>query len=277
MIAAGERIPVDGVVESGRSDVDRSIVNGESAPAVAAGPGTPPRGRRDPQPDRLASGRSRRDGRSEGFLPGGGHIGLMEAAEGGRARYRRIADRAAQLYAPGGAPVMALGAFLGWGVLRTATGSRPCMVSIAVLIITCPCALGACGAGGAGGGGRPGCLPERRHGEGRIGDGTPGRGGHGPCSTRTGTLTLGQPAPRRCGMAVKRGHPALSRLALAAHSRHPLSRGALPSAAPGPRPGLNEVRRSRGTAGAGTGGGHGRRACLSPRQPCRLRPVQWQR
>ncbi|RYD98372.1 MAG: heavy metal translocating P-type ATPase, partial [Sphingomonadales bacterium] len=92
MVAAGERLAVDAVVVSGESDIDWSIVNGESRPMPAL-PG-----------DRLLAGTLNLTGSltveagaeaKKSFLAE--VITLMEAAEGGKARYRRIADRAAQL------------------------------------------------------------------------------------------------------------------------------------------------------------------------------------
>lgn len=135
LLATGERVPVDGRVVAGSSDLDRSLVTGESAlQSVTVGA-------------LLQAGTLNLTGpltikataaAQNSFLAE--MVRLMEAAEAGRSGYRRIADRAAQLYAPvvHGAAFLSL---VGW---LAATGDlhRAVTVAIAVLIITCPCALG---------------------------------------------------------------------------------------------------------------------------------------
>ncbi len=135
LLAAGERVPVDSRVVKGRSELDRSLVSGESAPQEAT------------EGTELQAGILNLTGpltivataaAKESFLAE--MIAMMEAAESGRSAYRRIADRAARLYAPV-VHVTAFLTFLGW-IIATGDAHRAITIAIAVLIITCPCALG---------------------------------------------------------------------------------------------------------------------------------------
>ncbi|MBI2585673.1 MAG: heavy metal translocating P-type ATPase, partial [Rhodospirillales bacterium] len=68
-------------------------------------------------------------------------VRLMEAAEQGRARYVRLADRVARVYAPA-VHALAASAFVGWWLIGGVGWETAMMIAVAVLIITCPCALG---------------------------------------------------------------------------------------------------------------------------------------
>lgn len=134
-LVAGDRIPVDGVVADGVSDLDCAIATGESAPQ-AVGPGSVVRAGTLNLSAPLTIVVSAGAGAS--FLAE--MVRLMEAAEGGRTRYRRLADRAAALYAPV-VHATAFLTFVGW-MVAVGDPHRAITVAIAVLIITCPCALG---------------------------------------------------------------------------------------------------------------------------------------
>jgi Cu2+-exporting ATPase len=135
LVRAGDRIPVDAVVLDGRSDIDASLATGESAPEPAS-PGSQLRAGTlnltGPLTIRAAAAAK------DSFLAE--MIRLMEAAEGGRSHYRRLADRASRLYAPV-VHSAAMLSFLGW-MLATGDWHRALTIAVAVLIITCPCALG---------------------------------------------------------------------------------------------------------------------------------------
>src|SRR5690606_14281047 len=95
LVAAGERVPVDGVVKSGTSDIDCSMATGESTPQLVSAGATVRAGMLNlTQPITIEAVAAAKDS----FLAE--MVRLMEAAEGGRARYRRLADRASALYAP---------------------------------------------------------------------------------------------------------------------------------------------------------------------------------
>lgn len=135
ILAAGERVPVDAKIEEGHSELDCSIATGESL-AVPVGPGSDIRAGTlnltGPLVIRATAAAS------NSFLAE--MVRLMDMAEGGRARYRRIADRAAELYAPA-VHLTAFSAFLIW-MFISGDWYKSIYIGISTLIITCPCALG---------------------------------------------------------------------------------------------------------------------------------------
>ena len=132
---AGDRIAVDGVVEDGRSEVDQSLVTGETAPAPVAPGSMVYAGTLN-----LAGAlRVRVANAATGTLLDEVNALLAKAIEQ-RSSYVRLADRASRLYTPV-VHLTALATFLGW--LAVGLSWQPALViAITVLIITCPCALG---------------------------------------------------------------------------------------------------------------------------------------
>lgn len=135
LVAPGGRAPADGRVSTGQSDLDLSLISGESAPQSCA-PG-----------DAVFAGTLNLTGPLQVQVTAVGEatlladiIRLMEAAESRRGRYLRLADRVARLYAPVVHSV-ALLTFLGWTLLGGMAWPQAMLISVAVLIITCPCAL----------------------------------------------------------------------------------------------------------------------------------------
>ena len=135
LIPAGQRIPVDAVILKGTTDIDVQIATGETKPKTCT------------VGDKLYSGTTNISAPltvkaiakyQDSFLSE--ITSLVEAGEQNKGKFVRIADKAARAYVPV-VHTIALLTFLGWLVfgaeLRTAS-----LNAIAVLIITCPCALG---------------------------------------------------------------------------------------------------------------------------------------
>lgn len=214
-VAAGERLAADGAIVSGMSAFDQSLLTGESAP-VAAGAGA-----------LVHAGTLNLDAPVDIRVTAAGAdtslaeiARLMDAAEQPRSVYVRIADRASRLYAPAVHTLAAL-SFAGW-MIAGAGFYHSTVIAIAVLIITCPCALGLAVpvaqvvASGAlmreGIMVKDGSAIERMALVDRV------------LLDKTGSLTLGKPEPDAAVVAALDGEAAAIALGLASHSRHPHSR-----------------------------------------------------
>ncbi|WP_136636494.1 heavy metal translocating P-type ATPase [Pseudooceanicola onchidii] len=212
-VRPGARMPVDGEIIEGTSELDRSLLTGETLP-VAAAPGT-----------QVSAGEVNLTGPLTLRATAVGQdtslhrmADLVAIAESGRSRYTSLADSAAKLYAPGVHILSAL-AFVGWYLyawdVRTALN-----IAAAVLIITCPCALGlavpAVTTAASGRLFRRGMLVKHETALERLAQVDT------VVFDKTGTLTTGTPTPTNLD-----AHDADSRalaLALAEGSAHPLSR-----------------------------------------------------
>ena len=134
-VRPGGRMPVDGEITDGHSELDRSLLTGETRPIYAEPGGAVSAGEVNlTGPLTIRATAVGRDTSLHRMAD------LVAIAESGRSRYTSLADKAAKLYAPGVHFLSAL-AFAGWYIytfdMRTALN-----IAAAVLIITCPCALG---------------------------------------------------------------------------------------------------------------------------------------
>jgi Cu2+-exporting ATPase len=136
LVGCGERVGVDGVVERGSSMLDASLVTGESLP-VTASPGT----------QVFAGTLNLGEALTVRATAAGGAtllaecVRLIEAAEARRSRFVVLADRVARRYAPA-VHLTALLTFLGWYFVAGIPAGDALLIASAVLIVTCPCALG---------------------------------------------------------------------------------------------------------------------------------------
>jgi Cu2+-exporting ATPase len=223
-VAAGERIGVDGTILNGASDVDTALLTGESVPVqVAAGA-------------RVFAGTINLSAPLRLVVDAVGErtllaeiVRMMEVAEQGRARYVALADRVSRWYAPV-VHVAALLTFTGWTVLGDAPWQVALLYAVAVLIITCPCALALAvpvvQVIGSGRLLRQGILVKSATALERFAD------ADHVVFDKTGTLTLGKPELVEDGSWSPADLAQAASLALA--SRHPLAR-ALAKAAPAAR------------------------------------------
>lgn len=134
LVRPGERVSVDGTVEDGTSDIDQSLITGETE-LVGVGPGT-----------RVYAGtlnvggtlRVRVTAATAGTLLEEVNR-LLENASQAKSKYMRLADRASGTYAPV-VHSAAILTFVGWMIAGRGVADSM-IIAVSVLIITCPCAL----------------------------------------------------------------------------------------------------------------------------------------
>ncbi len=135
LVAAGERVGVDGRIIEGVSDIDSGLIDGESVPRrVSPGADVHAGTLNLSAPLRVSVTAAGADTLLAEI------VRMMENAEQGRAAYVQLADRVARLYAPA-VHILAAATFMGWITLGGAPWQIALLYAVAVLIITCPCAL----------------------------------------------------------------------------------------------------------------------------------------
>ncbi len=135
VVRAGDAVPVDGIVDSGSSSVDESMLTGESR-AVAKAPG-----------DRIHAGTVNQDGMLVAVATGvgattllAGIVRLVAEAQGSKAPIQRLADRVAGVFVP---VVVAIAIVTFAATLALGGEASSALIhAVAVLVIACPCALG---------------------------------------------------------------------------------------------------------------------------------------
>lgn len=136
-VRPGEKVPVDGIVEDGRSNVDESMLTGEPLPVQkSAG-------------DAVTSGTVNGTGSFVMTVSGVGEdtmlariVRMVAEAQRSRAPIQRLADAVAAWFVPAVIAVSIL-TFVVWAVFGPEPALATALVNaVAVLIIACPCALG---------------------------------------------------------------------------------------------------------------------------------------
>ena len=251
-VRPGERVPADGTVTEGSTQVDESMLTGEPLP-VAKGVGEP-----------LTGGSINGDGRVLLRVTAAGSqsvlahiIRLVQDAQAVKAPVQRLVDKVSAVFVPV-VLLIALGTFIGWWL--AGLGAEGALIrAVAVLVIACPCALGLATPtaimAGTGVAARFGIL---------IKDAEALEIAHRVDTVafdKTGTLTVGQ--PRLLALTPAPGVDEAAALQTAASlqsgSEHPLARAVLAAARErGLRPEApQDVRAVPGHGTEGTVAGHG--------------------
>ena len=135
VVRPGERMPVDGLVVDGASEVDESLVTGESVPVAKTAGASVTGGAINGAG--LLKVRATAVGEESTLAR---IIRLVENAQAGKASVQRLVDRISAVFVPSVVAVAAV-TFLGWLVF-SGDLEASFIAAVSVLVIACPCALG---------------------------------------------------------------------------------------------------------------------------------------
>ena len=248
LVRPGERVPADGELLQGQTQVDESMLTGEPMP-VPKQPG-----------DRLTGGSLNGDGAVELRVEAVGAqsvlnriIALVQDAQAAKPPIQRLVDQVAAWFVPA-VLAIALLTFCGWYFWRGAALEDALLPAVAVLVIACPCALGlatpAAIMAGTGVAARHGILVQDAEAL------------ETACQVdmvafdKTGTLTVGEPilsaliaAPGIAEAGVLQAAAALQR-----QSAHPLARAVVAAADAAGQDGRLEAQEVQSVPGRGSQG-----------------------
>ncbi|WP_082027478.1 heavy metal translocating P-type ATPase [Serpentinimonas maccroryi] len=224
LVRPGERLPADGVIEQGQTQIDESLLTGEPLPVLRL------------VGDTVTGGSLNGDGAIELRVTAVGTqsvlqriIALVQDAQAVKPPVQRQVDRVAAVFVPV-VLLVALATFALWWGWQQAPFEQALLAAVAVLVIACPCALGLATPtaimAGTGVAAQHGILikdPEALEAARRVDT---------VAFDKTGTLTLGQPVLRHLlpAAGVDAAVALQAAAALQRHSEHPLARAVLQAA-----------------------------------------------
>jgi Cu+-exporting ATPase len=184
IVAPGERIPVDGIVEEGRSAIDASMLTGEPIPAAVSPGSAVKQGTLNGEGALMVRAQAVGAGTTLAKI-----VELVRRAQGTTPAVQRLADRVAGIFVPA-ILIIAAATFVAW-IATHHPWPAALSTAIAVLVIACPCALGLATPtavmAGVGTGAKRGLLFRDADAIERLGAVT------SVLFDKTGTLTLGKP------------------------------------------------------------------------------------